>query len=105
MKFQSAFLQSRGNRIPNLLGLHLVPTMHDGIIGIPFERRLRIMLRHPSIKGIVQEKISQQGANHAPYTKGNFCHLKSPILRFEMGPREWECCDESQSYLRRPECL
>src|SRR6059058_3919359 len=63
MKFQSACLQSRGNRIPNLLGLHLFPTMHDGIIGIPFERRLRIMLRHPSIKGIVQEKISQQGAN------------------------------------------
>src|SRR5205814_3778647 len=27
------------------------------------ERRLRIMLRHPSIQGIVQKKISQQGAN------------------------------------------
>src|SRR5437868_7766698 len=63
MKFQSACRQSRGNRLPNLLGLHLFPAMHDGIIGIPFERRLRIMLRHPSIQGIVQEKISQQGAN------------------------------------------
>jgi RNA-directed DNA polymerase len=32
---------------------------------------------------------------HAPYTKGNFRYLKSPILHLEMRPRESECCDES----------
>ena len=48
--------------ITRSLSLRLVPAMYDGIIGIPFKRRLRIMFRHPSIKGIVQEKISQQGA-------------------------------------------
>ena len=37
---------------------------------------------------------ARRGA-HAPYTRGNFCRLKCPILRFEMGPRESECCDES----------
>ena len=38
---------------------------------------------------------SARGGDHAPYTKGNFCRLRSPTLRFEVGPRESECCDES----------
>jgi hypothetical protein len=27
---------------------------------------------HPEIKRVVHEKIGDDGANHAPYTKGNF---------------------------------
>src|ERR1700731_4404316 len=47
MKLQPAVLQTRGYGGPNLLGLRLFPAMYDGIIGIPFERHLRMCLRHP----------------------------------------------------------
>jgi hypothetical protein len=46
--------------------------MHDGIVSETLKRKLRLMLRHPPIKDIVQKQIGEQRANHAPYTKGNF---------------------------------
>src|SRR5215469_166371 len=55
MKFQPTLLQTRGYGTPNLLSLRLFPAMHDGIIGIPFERYLWILLRYPSVKSIVQK--------------------------------------------------
>ena len=63
MKFQPTFLQSCGYRCPNLLGFHFRPAMYDGIIGETLEQQLRIPLRHPSIKGIMQKQIGQQRAD------------------------------------------
>jgi hypothetical protein len=57
MKFQPALPQTRGYRRPNLLGFPLRPAMHDGIVGVPLKWYLRILLRHPSIKGIMQKQI------------------------------------------------
>jgi len=31
--------------------------MHDGIISVPLKRHLRILLHHPSIKGMLQKQI------------------------------------------------
>src|SRR6266404_3081176 len=57
MKFQPALLQARGYGSPKSLSFRLRPAMHDGIIGVPLKRYLRILLRHPSIKGIVQKQV------------------------------------------------
>jgi hypothetical protein len=38
--------------------------MHDGIIGEPLKRIVRILHRHPPIKSIVQKQIRQQRADH-----------------------------------------
>jgi hypothetical protein len=46
--------------------------MHDGIIGEAFKRQLRIPLRHPPIKGIMQKQIGQQRADDSPNAKDNF---------------------------------
>jgi hypothetical protein len=45
MKLQPTLLQTRGYGCPNLLGFRLGPAMHDGIISVPLERHLRILLR------------------------------------------------------------
>jgi hypothetical protein len=34
-------------RCPHLQRFRLCPAMHDGIVGIPFERQLRILTPHP----------------------------------------------------------
>jgi hypothetical protein len=57
MKLQPTFLQTNGYSCPNLLDLLLCSAMHNGIIGETFKPHLRIPLRHPSIKGIVQKQI------------------------------------------------
>src|ERR1700674_852696 len=57
MKFQPTLLQTRGYGCPNLLGFHFRSAMYDGIIGKTLKRQLRIPLRHPSIKSIVQKQI------------------------------------------------
>src|SRR3954449_663918 len=41
--------------------------MYDGIIGETLKRKLRLMFRHPPIKGIMQKQIGEQRANHASY--------------------------------------
>ena len=63
MKFQSTFPQTRGDGRPNLLGLPLRPAMHDGIVGVTLKPHLRIALRQPPIKGVVQEQIRNRLAN------------------------------------------
>src|SRR5262245_30025113 len=45
MKLQSTLLQPLPYSTPNLLSLTLRPAMHDGIIGIPLERQMRILPR------------------------------------------------------------
>src|ERR1700687_2220052 len=50
MKLQPTLLQAHGYGSPNSLGFRLRPAMHDGIVGVPLKRHLRILLRHPSIK-------------------------------------------------------
>src|ERR1700694_2830218 len=57
MKLQSTFPQPRGYGCPNLMGVPFRSAMHDSIIGETFKRQLRIPLRHPSIKSIVQKQI------------------------------------------------
>src|SRR4051794_38916995 len=63
MKLQPAILQTRSYGCPNLLGFHFRSAMYDGIIGEALKRQLPILLRHPSIKRIVQKQIGQQGAD------------------------------------------
>jgi len=63
MKFQPPLLQARGYGRPNLLRFPLCLAMHDGIVGVPLKRHLRILLRHPPIKSIVQKQIGQQRAD------------------------------------------
>src|ERR1035437_9071456 len=57
MKLQSTLLQTRGYSSPNSLGFRLRPAMHDGIVGVPLKRHLRILLRHPPIQSIMQKQI------------------------------------------------
>src|ERR1019366_3059151 len=57
MKLQSAFPQTRGYGRPYLLGFHFRSAMHDGIIGETLKRYRWILLRHPSIQGIMQKQI------------------------------------------------
>src|ERR1035438_4475945 len=45
MKFQSTLLQTRGYSRPDFLCFCLCPAMHDGIIGEPLKRILRIRRR------------------------------------------------------------
>ena len=49
MELQSAALQSRSDGLPHFLGFLLRPAMHDDIIGVPLEWRLRVVRRQPSI--------------------------------------------------------
>jgi hypothetical protein len=57
MKLQPTVLQASGYGHPNFLGLLLRSAMHDGIIGETLKQQLRILLRHPPIKRIVQKQI------------------------------------------------
>src|ERR1700739_2849891 len=57
MKFQPTLPQTRGYGCPNLLGFRFRSAVHDGIISETFKRQLRIPLRHPSIKSIMQKQI------------------------------------------------
>jgi hypothetical protein len=57
MKFQPTIPHARGYGCPHFLGFRLRPAMHDGIVGESLEPQLRIPLRHPSIKRIVQKQI------------------------------------------------
>ena len=43
--------------ISNQLILRFILTMHDGIVGVTLKPQLRIALRQPPIKGVVQEQI------------------------------------------------
>src|SRR5208283_2224980 len=49
MKLQSTLAQTHGEGRPKLLGFNFRSAMHDGIVGEPFERQLRVLLRHPPI--------------------------------------------------------
>src|SRR6516225_8340013 len=57
MKLQPTFPQTRSYGCPNLLGFGLRSAMHDGVIGETLKRTLRIPLRHPPVKSIMQKQI------------------------------------------------
>src|SRR3972149_641282 len=57
MKLQPTFPQPLRNSCPNFLSLAFRSAMHDGIIGIPLERQMRILPRHPHIERIMQKQI------------------------------------------------
>src|SRR5262249_21362871 len=57
MKLQPTLLQPLRYRIPNFLSLASRPAMHDGVIGIPLKRQMRILPRHPHIERIMQKQI------------------------------------------------
>ena len=47
--------------------------MADSVVGISFEGDVGVFPAHPEIEDIVKEEIRQQGAEHSPNAKGNFC--------------------------------
>jgi hypothetical protein len=57
MKLQPTLSQPLLYGFPNLLSLTSGPAMHDGIIGVPLERQMRILSRHPHIERIMQKQI------------------------------------------------
>src|ERR1019366_8205875 len=82
MKFQSALLQTRGYGRPDFLCFYLCPAMHEGIIGEPLKRVLRICRRHPPIKSIVQKQIRQQRADHATLRRSLLTRDQLTVLLF-----------------------
>jgi hypothetical protein len=57
MKFQPTLSHACGYGRPNLLGFRFRSAMHDGIISEALKRTLRVPLRHPPVKSIVQKQI------------------------------------------------
>src|SRR2546425_6513929 len=72
MKLQPTLPHSRGYSCPNLRGFLLRSAMHDSIIGETLKRQLCILLRHPSIKRIVQKQIGEQGADDTALRRALF---------------------------------
>src|SRR5450759_5361722 len=60
MKLQPAFPHARSYRCSHLLRFHLCPAMHDRIVGIPFERQMRILAPHPHVQRIMQKQLRKQ---------------------------------------------
>src|SRR5579871_2732653 len=56
MKLQPTLPHPRGYGCPYLLGFSFRSAVHDGIISEALKRQLRIRLRHPPIKGIMQDR-------------------------------------------------
>ena len=61
MKLQSALSKAPLQRLSELLRLLFTDTMAENVIGKSLEWDVRIMLGHPTIDRVMEEKISQQG--------------------------------------------
>src|SRR5262249_28823947 len=60
MKLQTAFRQSRPDRLQQLLCLSLTLGVDDHIICITLERDARVIPLHPVVEGMMQKEVSQQ---------------------------------------------
>ena len=72
MKFQATFLEPLRESFFHILRLLETAAVDQSVIGVPAEGQSRILLRHPSIEGVVQVEIRQQRRNYSPNAKGNF---------------------------------
>src|ERR1051325_2449589 len=61
MKLQTAFRQSRSDRLQQLLRLSLALGVDDHIIRIALERDARMVPAHPAVERMMQKEIGQQG--------------------------------------------
>ncbi len=59
--------------IPEPASFFFASAVANNIIRVSFERDGGETPRHPPVKSIVQEQISQDGADHSPNAKGTFC--------------------------------
>ena len=46
--------------------------MNQPIVSVAAEPHAAQIVSDPTVEGIVQEQIGQNGTDHAPYAKGNF---------------------------------
>src|SRR3954470_1945899 len=93
MQFQTELHEAFPKVFQKSLRFHPVFEAHYKIISVPDDddtapSHLLAPDFDPKVGHVMQVDVRQQWRDYAPYTKGNFCLLKSPILRFEMGPRE-----------------
>ena len=58
-----------------------VPSRHT-IVGIPFERHVRVMALYPSVEHIVQEQVGQQRTDHPALRCAQRSHLCLTIGQF-----------------------
>jgi hypothetical protein len=66
MQLQLTSSQTLLKLYPQGLGLGLAVAMADDVIRVALERHLGAVPHHPSIEGVVQEQVSQHGANNTP---------------------------------------
>ena len=65
MQFQLAIGKTIAKRTPESLGLRLGSAVTYDIVGVAFERYVRIVPRHPRIKRIVQKQVCQERTDNA----------------------------------------
>ncbi|HKQ88190.1 MAG TPA: hypothetical protein VJS43_15640, partial [Candidatus Acidoferrales bacterium] len=73
MQRQSAFSKPRRKSSPQCCGLVFITTVTDRIIGIALEQYVREVPAHPHVERVVEKEIRQEGTDHSPNAKGNFC--------------------------------
>src|SRR6201984_1500545 len=73
MQRQSAFSKPRRKSSPQCCGLVFITTVTDRLIRLALEQYVREVPAHPQIERIVQKEVGQEGAEHSPNAKGNFC--------------------------------
>jgi len=59
--------------IPEPASFCFASAVADNVVGVSLERDGGETPPYPPVKSIVQEQISQDGADHSPNAKGNFC--------------------------------
>ncbi len=87
MQLQPTVAQSLIQLPPQPQSLCFTFAMTHGIIRVAFKRNGRAIPGHPTVKRIMQKQIRQQGANHAPYAKGNFGCLWDFLVGLESADR------------------
>src|SRR5215472_16238501 len=100
MQFQAELRQPLSKLPEETFGFCPALEAHHQIVGVADDnyfahRHFLAPGFYPQVENVMQVDVGEQRRSHAPYTKGNFRRLKSPILRFGMSSRELECCDES----------
>jgi hypothetical protein len=73
MKRQSAVSEPPLKRFAQRPRLLLTVAVTYRIIGIALEGDVRIVTTHPYVERVVEEEIRQEGTDHSPNAKGNFC--------------------------------
>ena len=84
MKLQPTFLHPHSNGSLYLLGFRFCPTVHNRIIGLPFDRQMRIGPLHPPVERLVQKQIGQQGTGDSALRRAlpTLRHVAVLLLRW-----------------------